>query len=108
MDAVLTELTGFIDDIIVAAASQDELFQCLFSVFSRIQQYWFRVKAEKGGFFLEQIKCLGFIFSKHGRQPDQENILAVKKDMLKPTNETTLGLFFDLVSHLQNFISNLL
>ena len=47
MDAMLTGLTGvvaYIDDIIIAAASQDKLLQRLFSVFS--EQYGFFVKAE--------------------------------------------------------------
>ena len=51
---MLTGLTGvaaYINDIIVAAAFQGELLQRLFSVLNRIQQYGFRVKAEKCEFF---------------------------------------------------------
>ena len=59
MGALLTVLTGVaanIDDIITAAASQDELLLHLFSVFSQIQQYRFYVEAEKSEFFQDKIK----------------------------------------------------
>ena len=65
MPTGLTGVAVYIDDIIVAAASRHELLQRLFSVFSRIQQYGFHVRAEKREFFRDKIKYLGFIFEKN-------------------------------------------
>ena len=109
MDAMLTGLTGvaaFIDDIIVTAASQDELLQRLFSVFSRIEEHGFRVKAEKCEFFRDKIKYLGFIIDKYGRKPDPENTKAIE-NMQAPVNIKTLRSFLGLVSHYSAFLPEL-
>ena len=69
MDAMLTGLTGtaaFIDDIIIASETQDELLNRVFSVFEQVQQYGFHVQAEKCQFFHMSIKYLCFIVDKNG------------------------------------------
>lgn len=51
---MLTGLTGaaaFIEHIIVAGTTQNKLLKRRFSVFKRIQQYAYHVRAGKGQFF---------------------------------------------------------
>lgn len=65
MDSILTGLTGiaaYIDDIIVTDTTKKELLQRLIFVQDRIQQYGFRLRADKCAFFRTSIKYLGFIF----------------------------------------------
>ena len=53
MDAMLIGIMGataFLDDIIISSTSQDELLQRLISVFERIQQHGFHVRAENVNF----------------------------------------------------------
>ena len=100
MDAMLTGITratAFLDDIIISGTSQDELLQQLISVFERIQQYGFHVRAEKCQFYWTSIKYLGFIFDKTGQHPDPKNISAIK----------TLRSFLRLVSHYSSFLPEL-
>ena len=109
MDAMLTCITGataFLDDIVVSSTSQDELLQRLISVFERIQQYGFYVRAEICQFYRTSIKYLGFIFDKTGRCTDTENISAIK-NMPAPTDIKTLRSFLGLVSHYSSFLPEL-
>ena len=45
MDALLIGTAAFTNDIMIASETQDELFNCLFSLFERIHQYGFHVQA---------------------------------------------------------------
>ena len=106
MDAMHSGITGataFLDDIIISGTSQDELLQWLISIFERIQQYGFHVRAEKCQFYRTSIKYLGFIFNKMGRCLDPENISAIK-NMPAPTDIKTLCSFLGLVSHYSSFL----
>ncbi|KER27553.1 hypothetical protein T265_05440 [Opisthorchis viverrini] len=59
--------------------AQQELLHRLHCVLERIQQYGFRLRAEKCAFFLTSIKYLGFIFDEHGRHPEPEHISAIQQ-----------------------------
>ena len=63
-------------------------FAAFIFYFSRIQQYGFRVKAEKREFFRDKIIYLGFIFDKNARKPGAENI-STMENMPAPTNIKT-------------------
>ena len=102
----ITGTTAFLDNITVSGTTPDELLQRLISVFERIQQYGFHVRAEKCQFYWTSIKYLGFIFDKTGRRPDPENISAIK-NMSAPTDIKTLRSFLGLVSHYSSFLPEL-
>ena len=109
MDSMLSglpDIAAYIDDILIAAKSQDELLNKQISVFERIQQYGFHVRPEKCEFFKTQIKYLGFIFDKDGRRPNPDNISAIKA-MPIPKNLKTLRSFLGLVSHYSSFLPEL-
>ena len=109
MDTMLTIITGataFLEDIIASGTFQDEPLQRLISVFERIQQQGFHVRAENCQFYRTSIKYLGFIFDKAGRRPDPENISAIK-NMPSPTDIKTLHSFLGLVSHYSSFLPKL-
>ncbi|BHF64763.1 hypothetical protein SprV_0200777000 [Sparganum proliferum] len=76
---------GYLDDIIVVGCSPAELQDRVCAVLERVQEYGFRLRADKCQFFLDSIKFLGFVFDATGRQPDPENIWAIQR-MPAPKN----------------------
>nr|VZI49837.1 unnamed protein product [Spirometra erinaceieuropaei] len=67
---------GYLDDIIIVDRSPAELQDRVCAVLERVQEYGFRLRADKCQFFLDSIKYLGFVFDVTGRHPDPENIRA--------------------------------
>lgn len=67
MYAILTGLTrvdAYIDDIIVKGTTQEDLLQRLICVLDLIQQYGFRLKADKFPFFQLSIEYFELILEK--------------------------------------------
>ena len=75
-------------------------------VFSRIQEFGFKVKEEKCEFFLEEIKYLGHIIDKDSRRLDPDWAKAIK-NMPVPGNITELQSFLGLANYYQSFIPNM-
>ena len=74
-------------------------------VFSRIQEYDFKLKESKCNFFMEKIKYLGHIIDKDGRRPNPEEATTIK-DMPAPENVSALQSFLGLANYYQVFIPN--
>ena len=82
MDTMLDGLDfaiAYLDDIIIISKSKEQQREHVRRVFSRIQEFIFKVKEEKREFFLEEIKYLGHIIDKDGRRPDPDRATAIKK-----------------------------
>lgn len=60
----LTRVAAYIDDIIVKGTTQEDLLQRLICVLDWIQQYGFRLRADKCAFFQLSIEYLGLILTK--------------------------------------------
>ena len=75
-------------------------------VFSRIQEYSFKLKESKCHFFIKKIKYLGNIIDKDGRRSDPERITEIK-DMPAPENVSSLQSFLRLANYYQVFLSNM-
>lgn len=109
MDSMLQGLDfamAYLDDIIVSSKSTETHHQHVQEVFSRINNYGFKVKETKCDFFLHEIKYLGHIINRHGRKPDPERATAIK-DMPAPTNISELQSFLGLANYYQVFIKNM-
>ncbi|VDL81412.1 unnamed protein product [Schistocephalus solidus] len=81
MNAMLSGIpgtAGYMDDIIIMCRSPTELQDRVCAVLERVQAYGFHLRADKGQFFLQSIKYLGFIFEATGHHPDLENIRAIQ------------------------------
>ncbi|BHF74752.1 hypothetical protein SprV_0501784000 [Sparganum proliferum] len=73
MNAMLSGIpgtAGYLDDIIIVGRSPAELQDRVCAVLERVQEYGFRLRADRCQFFLNSIKCLGFVFDVTGRHPD--------------------------------------
>ena len=70
---------AYLDDIIIISKSKEQHREHVRRVFSRIQEFGFKVKEEKCEFFLEEIKYLGHIIDKDGRRQDPDRATAIKK-----------------------------
>ena len=82
MDTMLDDFDfaiTYLDDIIIISKSKEQLQEHVRRVFSRIQEFGFKVKKEKCEFFLEEIKYLGLIIDTDGRIPDPDRATAIKK-----------------------------
>ena len=82
MDTMLDGLNfaiAYLDNMIIISKSKEQHLEHVRRVFSRIQEFGFKVKKEKCEFFLEEIKYLGHIIDKGGRRPDPDRATAIKK-----------------------------
>ena len=98
-----TMLSGF--DFAVAYLDEKSMIEHkehIHKVFTKIQDYGFKLSETKCDFFMEKIKYLGHIIDKDGRRLD-----AAIKDMPAPDNITSLQSFLELANYYQIFISNM-
>ncbi|BHF61136.1 hypothetical protein SprV_0100410700 [Sparganum proliferum] len=109
MNAMLSGIpgtAGYLDDIIIVSRSPAELQDRVCAVLERVQDYGFRLRADKCQFFLDSIKYLGFVFDVNGRHPDPENIRAIQR-MPAPKNVSQLRSFLGLISYYSAFLPSL-
>nr|VZH95980.1 unnamed protein product [Spirometra erinaceieuropaei] len=106
MLSVIPGTAGYLDDIIIVGRSPAELQDRVCAVLERVQEYGFRLRAEKCQFFLDSIKYLGFVFDANGRHPDPENIQAIQR-MPAPKNVSQLRSFLGLISYYSAFLPSL-
>nr|VZI44221.1 unnamed protein product [Spirometra erinaceieuropaei] len=109
MNAMLSGIpgtAGYLDDIIIVGRSPAELQDRVCAGLERVQEYGFRLRADKCQFFLDSIKYLGFVFYANGRHPDPENIRAIQR-MPAPKNVSQLRSFFGLISYYSAFLPSL-
>ena len=92
MDTMLSGLdfvVAYLDDILMKSKSIIEHKELVHKVFTKIQDYCFKLKETKCDFFMEKIKYLGHIIDRDGRKSDPEQAAAIK-DMLAPNNISSL------------------
>nr|VZI45520.1 unnamed protein product [Spirometra erinaceieuropaei] len=109
MNAMLSGISGtavYLDDIIIVGRSPAELQDRVCAVLERVQEYGFRLRADKCQFFLDSIKYLGFVFDITGRHADPENIRAIQR-MPAPKNVSQLRSFLGLISYYNAFLPSL-
>ncbi|BHF75306.1 hypothetical protein SprV_0501840200 [Sparganum proliferum] len=109
MNAMLSGIpgtAGYLDDIIIVGRSPAELQDRVCAVLERVQEYGFRLRADKCQFFLDSIKYLGFVFDVNGRHPDPENIRPIQR-MPAPKNVSQLRSFLGLISYYSAFLPSL-
>ncbi|BHF79672.1 hypothetical protein SprV_0702279400 [Sparganum proliferum] len=109
MNAMLSGIAGtagYLDDIIIVGRSPAELQDRVCAVLERVQEYGFRLRADKCQFLLDSIKYLGFVFDVNGRHPDPENIRAIQR-MPAPKNVSQLRSFLGLISYYSAFLPSL-
>ena len=96
----------YFDDILMKSKSIIKHKEHVHKVFTKIQDFGFKLKETKCDFFMEKIKYLGHIIDKGGRRPDPERAAAIK-DMPAPDNIASLQSFLGLANYYQIFILNM-
>ncbi|BHF81468.1 hypothetical protein SprV_0702459800 [Sparganum proliferum] len=96
----------YLDDIIIVGRSPTELQEQMCAVLERVQEYGFRLRADKCQFFLDSIKYLGIVFDVTGRHPDPENIRVIQR-MPASKNVSQLRSFLGLISSYSAFLPSL-
>ena len=105
LDTMLSDLdfsVVYLDDILMESKSIVKHKDHVHKVFSKIQDYGFKIKETKCDFFMVKIKYLGHIIDKDGRRPDPEWAVMIK-DMPAPDNITSLQSFCGLANYYQVF-----
>ena len=73
MDVMLSHLdfaVAYLDDILMNNQNVEQHKEHVHKVFSRIQDYGFKLKESKCDFFMEKIKYVGHIIDKNARRPN--------------------------------------
>ena len=106
MDMMLANLgfaIAYLDDILVKSKNVQEHKEHIRAVFQRIEEFGFKLSAEKCEFFLKQIKYLGQIIDSQRRRPDPQRTKAIEK-IPAPNNVNQLQSFLDLAQYYAIYI----
>ena len=107
MHRIFAKMSNFViiylDDISIVSNTVEEHIQHLKAVFTIIEKYGIRIRADKCIWGTEETEFLGFIINRYGIKPTQkykQKILKVKQ----PTNKTEVQQFLGLINYLYRFI----
>ncbi|XP_062702811.1 uncharacterized protein K02A2.6-like [Aedes albopictus] len=106
MIADLEDVSGYLDDIMVASDTLKKHIEQLDRLFARIEEYGFHLKIEKSNFFMKQIKYLGLIADEEGLRPDPEKVKAIVK-MPAPHDVQTLRSFLGAINYYGKFVRSM-
>ncbi|BHF83684.1 hypothetical protein SprV_0902682800 [Sparganum proliferum] len=109
MNATLSGIpgtAGYLDDIIIVSRSPADLQDRVCAVLELVQEYGFRLRADKCQLFLDSIKYLEFVFDATSHHPDPENIRAIQQ-MPAPKNVSQFRSFLGLISYYSAFLPSL-
>lgn len=96
----------YIDDILVWGKDQNEHDIRLKKVFELAKENNIKFNLKKCRFSVNEIKYLGYIFSREGIKIDEEKIEAIR-DMPSPKNKLDIQRFLGMVTYVSRFIKNL-
>lgn len=98
-------LQYFLDDIIVAANSINELVEILQKVFDKLIKFNLTLDPAKIQLCKKEITYLGFCINKNGFAPSEENIQKVIK-FPRPSNVKEVQTFIGMVNYFRHLIFN--
>jgi hypothetical protein len=110
MDTIFRDLIGvyvavYIDDIIIYSDNEDDHYQHIQEVLSRLQRHNLFAKAEKSLFYASEITFLGYKISTQGIHMDQEKISAIEQWTI-PSTVKQVRQFLGLANFYRRFIRN--
>ena len=101
MDTMLAGLdfaTAYLNNILIKSKDRKTHFEHINQIFERIEEYGFKLGAEKCEFFMSEIKYLGRIIDSDGRRPEPARTEAIKH-MPTPKNVVMLQAFLGLTNY---------
>ena len=109
MDTMTADLPGvaaYLDNLIITGKTTEEHWANLERLFSRLQEYGFRIRKEKCEFFQEAVEYLGYRIDKEGKNPSSSAIEAIEK-LPVPQNLQEVKAFLGKINYYGRFICNL-
>ncbi|XP_055584759.1 uncharacterized protein K02A2.6-like [Uranotaenia lowii] len=101
--AGLKNTLGYLDDVLIGGADEEEHNRNLKAALQRFQEYGFTMKAEKCSFGSQQIKYLGHLIDKHGLRPDPAKIDVIR-NLPPPTDVTGVRSFLGAINYYGRFV----
>ncbi|XP_063361440.1 uncharacterized protein LOC134658236 [Cydia amplana] len=109
MSSLLADLENTevsMDDVLLHAASKDELEKTTHKVLEKFRNAGLKLNKEKCVFSRQEVKFLGHIVTSEGLKPDPEKIETITK-IKRPENIKELQRFLGLITYLSKFIKNM-
>ncbi|XP_058456713.1 uncharacterized protein K02A2.6-like [Malaya genurostris] len=106
MSSLIADINGvesFLDDFIIHTTTDAEHERTLNALFSRLQQFGFRLRLEKCNFGQSSIKFIGHIIDAKGIRPDPAKISAIVQ-MPCPTDVSQIRSFLGAVNFYGKFV----
>ncbi|XP_058449173.1 uncharacterized protein K02A2.6-like [Malaya genurostris] len=106
MSSLIADINGvesFLDDFIIHTTTDAEHERTLNALFSRLQQFGFRLRLEKCNFGQSSIKFIGHIIDAKGIRPDPTKISAIVQ-MPCPTDVSQIRSFLGAVNFYGKFV----
>ncbi len=95
----------YIDDIFVYSSSWEGHLEHLREVFLRMRDSGLKLKLPKCVFAAPSVKCLGFVVSKHGVEPDPDKISCIL-ELPRPTNVKEIKSIVGMAGYYSRFVDN--
>jgi transposase InsO family protein len=95
----------YLDDILVAASSFEQMIERLDMVLSRLSRNRLKAKPEKCHLFFTTLHFLGHVVTEEGIATDPEKIRAVQ-EWTRPKSETELRGFLGLAGYYRRYVPN--
>ena len=99
------KISCHIDDILIAATSEEEHLLLLEALFDRLRIMGFRIHPKKCAFLRTEVRHLGHILTSEGIQMDPEMTKAII-DFPRPRTVTALQAFMGMCGSYRHFIAN--
>lgn len=103
--AGIPHCAAYLDDIIITGRTEEEHFQTLEAVLSKLKQFNLHCNPEKCAFFQNQVIYLGFIIDKHGKRPDPQRVESIA-NMPSPKNVREVEAFIGKLNYYGQFVPN--
>jgi hypothetical protein len=102
----LTQVTVYLDDILVTGNNEVQHLQNLEAVFKRLSEANLHISKEKCTFMSSSVTYLGHKIDAEGLHPLEEKVIAIR-DARAPRDVTELRSFLGLVNHYARFLPHL-
>lgn len=95
----------YIDDILIASASEEEHIQNLKLVFDRLLKFGLRINVAKSQFGVREIKFLGYFITPAGSKPLPDKVQSII-DLNRPKTIHELRQFLGIINFYRPYIKN--
>ena len=96
---------AYLDDILITGANEDEHFNTIEKILSRLREFGLKCNMDKCSFFQDQVTYLGYMINKSGKQPDSNRVETIK-NLPTPEDIKQLEAFIGKINYYGKFISN--